>query len=148
MKTDLEVTAWALIGLLVLGVLLFWPAATFDYWQAWTFIAAFSLATVVPNTYLGRTDPAALQRRMHAGPAAEGRVRQKIIILAAFLGLFIMLAFSAFDHRFGWSSVPAAVWRVGLRCGLGSTGGSSESTSVVGSGWCAVAFVIPTASRE
>ncbi len=109
MKSDLEVMTWALIGLVVLGVLLFWPAGTFNYWQAWVFIAVFMLATIVPTMYLGRTDPAALQRRMHAGPLAETRAVQKIIIVGAFLGLFTMLALSAFDHRFGWSPVPAAV---------------------------------------
>jgi protein-S-isoprenylcysteine O-methyltransferase Ste14 len=109
MKTYLKAMSWALIGLVVLCALLFWPEGTFNYWQAWVFIALFMLATIVPSVYLGRTDPAALQRRMHAGPPAETRAVQKIIIVGAFLGLFTMMALSAFDHRFGWLPVPAAV---------------------------------------
>jgi protein-S-isoprenylcysteine O-methyltransferase Ste14 len=105
--------SWALIGLVVLGALLFWPAGTFNYWQAWVFIAVFTLATIVPSMYLGRTDPAALQRRMPGGPRAETRAVQKIIIIGTFLGLFAMTMFSAFDHRFGWSPVPAAVSLLG-----------------------------------
>ena len=113
MKTDLKLWSSALIGLVVLGVMLFWPAGTFNYWQAWVFIAVFTLATIVPSMYFKRTDPAALQRRMHGGPRAETRAVQKLIIIGAFAGLFAMVVFSAFDHRFGWSRVPAAVSLLG-----------------------------------
>lgn len=113
MKTDLKATILALKGFVVLCGLLFWPADTFNYWQAWVFIAVFTCAAIVPSMYLGRTDPAALQRRMDHGPRAETRAVQKIIIVGVFLGLFTMMALSAFDHRFGWSQVPAAVCLIG-----------------------------------
>ena len=38
---------------------------------------------------------------------------QKFIIIGAFLGLFGMTAFSAYDHRVGWSAVPTAVCLIG-----------------------------------
>jgi protein-S-isoprenylcysteine O-methyltransferase Ste14 len=44
---------------------------------------------------------------MRAGPRAEPRTAQKFIITGSFVGLFATMVFSAFDHRFGWSSVPA-----------------------------------------
>jgi protein-S-isoprenylcysteine O-methyltransferase Ste14 len=113
MRTGLKALSWALIGFVVLCTMLFWPAGTFNYWQAWVFIAVFTLATIVPSIYLGRTDPAALQRRMHGGPRAETRAVQKIVIIGALLGLYAMLVFSAFDHRFGWSPVSAAVSLLG-----------------------------------
>jgi protein-S-isoprenylcysteine O-methyltransferase Ste14 len=46
---------------------------------------------------------------MHAGPGAETRTVQKIAVSGAFLSLAAMMVVSAFDHRFGWSSVPTAV---------------------------------------
>lgn len=113
MKTAFKLVASSIIGLIFLGLILFYPAGTFDYWQAWVFIAIFTIATIVPSLYLARTNPAALQRRMHAGPLAEGRTVQKFIIIGAFLGLFAMMAFSAFDHRMGWSSVPEWVCLLG-----------------------------------
>jgi uncharacterized membrane protein len=36
--------------LLVIALLLFVPAGTFDYWQAWAFLAIFGLALI---TFLG-----------------------------------------------------------------------------------------------
>jgi protein-S-isoprenylcysteine O-methyltransferase Ste14 len=112
-KTAFKLAASSAIGLVVLGFILFYPAGTFDYWQAWVFIAIFTIATSVPSLYLVRTNPAALQRRMRGGPLAEGRTVQKFIIIGAFLGLFGMVALSAFDRRFGWSSVPVVICVIG-----------------------------------
>ena len=113
MKTVLRAVVSGLCGLVVLGFVLFYPAGTSHYWQGWVFMAAFLAATIVPSIYLGRTNPAALQRRMRAGPRAETRTVQKFIIIGAFLGVFAMVALSALDHRFGWSSVPTAVVLIG-----------------------------------
>ena len=114
MKTTLQMAVTSLVGLAVFGLLLFWPAGTFDYWQAWAFIAVFSICTLVPSIYLLVSNPAALERRMHAGPAAETRLTQKIVITVAFMLLPAVMVFSALDHRFGWSPAPTAVSVVGL----------------------------------
>lgn len=108
MKTAVRLTASSVFGLATFGVLVFVPAGTLHYWQAWVFIAVFTVTSTVPTIYLARTNPAALRRRMHAGPRAETRTVQKIIMTGSMVDLFAMMAFSAFDHRMGWSTVP--VW--------------------------------------
>jgi protein-S-isoprenylcysteine O-methyltransferase Ste14 len=122
MKTAIRLTASSVFGLIAFGFILFGPAGTFHYWQAWLFIVVFTLASTVPAIYLARTNPAALQRRMRAGPRAETRAAQKFIITGAFLSLLAMMAFSAFDHRMGWSTVPPWVSVLGdalVTAGLG-----------------------------
>ncbi len=122
MKIALQTIASTLIGLAVFGLLVFWPAGTFDYWRGWTFIAVFAAATTIPSLYLAATDPAALRRRMQAGPAAETRPLQKLIISFAFVSLGATIVVSALDFRFGWSSVPAAISVIGdvlVALGLG-----------------------------
>lgn len=122
MHIGLKIFIWGVLGLVVFGALLFGPAGTFDYWQAWVFLAAFVSTTIGPTIYLARNDPAALQRRMRSGPLAEGRTIQKFIVIGAFLGFFAMMVLSACDHRYGWSSVPAAVCVIGdvlVMTGLG-----------------------------
>jgi protein-S-isoprenylcysteine O-methyltransferase Ste14 len=99
----------AVFGVVLLGIALFGSAGTFDYWQAWVFIAVFAVATLVPSFYLAITDPAALQRRMHGGPKNETRGVQKIVITVSVVSLVAVLIISAVDHREGWSHVPTPV---------------------------------------
>ena len=96
-----------------LGLLLFLPAWTFDYWQAWVFIAVFSLCTIALTAYLAIYDPKLLERRMKAGPRAETEPAQKIIVTIAGACFFGVLELVAFDHRFGWSAMPASVALLG-----------------------------------
>jgi protein-S-isoprenylcysteine O-methyltransferase Ste14 len=98
-----------LIGAIGLGVLLFLPAWTLNYWQAWVFIAVFNISTNAIGVYLAIKDPELLERRKKGGPAAEQRPAQKIIISFSFLAFLGVMVFSAFDHRFGWSPVPPFV---------------------------------------
>ena len=109
MKTTLQAATTTIIGFAAFLLMVFWPAGTFDYWQGWAFIAVFAAATTIPSIYLAATNPAALKRRMQAGPAAETRLLQKVIISVAFVSMAAMIMVSALDFRFGWSSVPAAV---------------------------------------
>jgi protein-S-isoprenylcysteine O-methyltransferase Ste14 len=102
-----------LVELVVFGLILFLAAFTFDYWQAWVFLAVFALSTWIPGVYLFRTNPAAHQRRMRGGPAAETRSVQKIIMGSWWLSLAATVVLSALDHRFGWSRVPTAICLVG-----------------------------------
>jgi protein-S-isoprenylcysteine O-methyltransferase Ste14 len=122
MKLAIQAIASGLIGLVVFGLLVFWPAGTFDYWQGWAFIAVFAASTMIPSLYLAAKNPAALERRMQAGPAAETRPLQKLIISFAFVSLGATIVVSALDFRFGWSSVPAAISVIGdvlVALGLG-----------------------------
>lgn len=113
MKLAIQAIGSTLFGLLFFGIGLFLPAWTFAYWQAWVFIAVFTLATMIPSLYLAVTNPAALRRRLNAGPTAETRPVQRIIISATVLLVVAVLVVSALDHRFGWSSVPLSVVWVG-----------------------------------
>jgi protein-S-isoprenylcysteine O-methyltransferase Ste14 len=109
MKIALQTLASGVLGVVFFGVLLFWPAGTLNYWQAWVFIVVFMVATLVPSIYLAVTDPAALQRRMKAGPTAETRIVQKLIITGTIVAVVAVLVLSALDYRFGWSHVPTPV---------------------------------------
>ena len=69
----------SVIGLVVLGILVFVPAGTLAYWQGWVFIIVFALSTNAIGVYLARNDPALLERRMNVGPQAETRPVQKVL---------------------------------------------------------------------
>ena len=79
MKTTLLMLWYTVFSIVFFGVLLFWPAGTFDYWQAWVFIAVFVVGTMIPTIYLAVKYPDAFRRRTHSGPFAESRMAQKLI---------------------------------------------------------------------
>jgi protein-S-isoprenylcysteine O-methyltransferase Ste14 len=114
MKTLVQGAITSLLGIVAFALLVFVPAGTFHYWRGWAFIGVFAAATLIPSVYLAMKNPAALRRRMQAGPAAETRPLQKLIIAVAFVSMGAMIVISALDFRFGWSTVPTAVSVVGL----------------------------------
>jgi protein-S-isoprenylcysteine O-methyltransferase Ste14 len=105
---NLNARAWLALAVLavVMGLLLFVPAGTVHYWQAWVYLSIFSSASVLTTLYLMRKDPALLERRMRGGPTAEKRPAQKFIMLCTSIGFIALLVVPALDHRFGWSTVP------------------------------------------
>jgi protein-S-isoprenylcysteine O-methyltransferase Ste14 len=113
MKIGLQVTTTSLIGLALIGLALFWPAGTFDYWQAWVFLGIFVVLSVIYTVYVGVKNPEVLRRRMNAGPTHESRPVQKVVSSGVVLTFFALLVVSGFDHRFGWSNVPTTVALVG-----------------------------------
>ena len=113
MKIVLQSLASVVFGFVFFGLALFWPAGTFHYWQAWVFIFVFIFATMGPSIYLAVKMPDALQRRMKVGPFAETRPLQKVIMAGTIFSVAAVLVLSAFDHRFGWSTVPTAVVVIG-----------------------------------
>jgi protein-S-isoprenylcysteine O-methyltransferase Ste14 len=121
-KTIRKILVFGLVELVAFGLMLFLPAGTLNYWQAWVFLVVVALAAWIPSVYLLRTNPVVLERRMRGGPAAETRMVQKVVIGGLYLSLAAMVVVSVLDHRFGWSPVPPAICLVGdvlVAVGLG-----------------------------
>jgi protein-S-isoprenylcysteine O-methyltransferase Ste14 len=121
-KTIPKMLVFGLVELVVFGLILFFPAGTFDYWQAWVFLVVVVLSAWIPTIYLQRKNPVVLERRMRGGPAAETRTAQKVVVGGLYLSLAAMVVVSVLDHRFGWSPVPTAICLVGdvlVAVGLG-----------------------------
>ena len=108
-----SLTTQAFVGLLqlvlILAVLLFLPALSLNYWQAWVFLAVYFSASILIILYLLISDRQLLERRMRGGPLAEKEVTQKIVMLFASIGFVALLVVPALDRRFGWSQMPTGV---------------------------------------
>lgn len=111
MKSILKMLVSGFFIMAVLWLLLFAPAGTLNYWQAWLFFAMLVICSWISSIYLMRKAPAVLERRM---PAPETRRVQKTLARAALFFWFAMIVVSALDHRFGWSTVPISITAIGF----------------------------------
>ena len=100
--------AWPrqLVFLIFMAAVLFVPAGTLNFWQAWLFLAVFAACTVMVGLYFVMHDPALVERRMKVGPVAEQEPRQRLILSLLLAGLLLMLIVPGFDRRWHWSNVP------------------------------------------
>jgi protein-S-isoprenylcysteine O-methyltransferase Ste14 len=112
---DLNKKAFA--GLLqffiVLAALLFLPAWTLHYWQAWVFLAVFFVSVLGVTLYVMKNDPKLMERRLRSGPVAEREGTQKVIQTLAAIAFIAVIVVPPIDHRFGWSTLPMQVAIVG-----------------------------------
>jgi len=91
---------------LFLGLLVFLPAWSFDYWQAWLYIAIFSASVSAVTLATLRHDPALMARRLAVGAAAEPERSQQIIQgITGALSCAIFIAAGG-EHRWHGVSVP------------------------------------------
>jgi protein-S-isoprenylcysteine O-methyltransferase Ste14 len=98
---------------IVLGLTIFLPAWTLDYWQAWILVAIFFACTLAVTLYLMKNDPKLLERRVKAGVGSEQERSQNIIQAFAAVVFIAIFVVSALDHRFGWSIVPLSLIALG-----------------------------------
>ena len=93
-------------GLLLVGVLLFIPAGSLKYWQAWLLICILFVPMFIAGLIMMQKSPGLLRKRLNA---REEEGEQKEVVL--FSGLMFLAAFvlAGFNWRFGWIPLPKAV---------------------------------------
>jgi protein-S-isoprenylcysteine O-methyltransferase Ste14 len=92
--------------IVILALLLFLPAWSLNYWEAWVFLLVFSVSVLMITLYFLKKDPTLIESRLKVGPAAEQEKSQKIIQTLASIFFIMPFITASLDHRFGWSSVP------------------------------------------
>lgn len=101
-----QVAVRLLAGIPVLMLLLFLPAGTWNYWQAWVYLAVLFTPMLFALVYMLKVAPDLLERRMRA---REKESVQKGIITVSLVYFLVVFMLPGLDQRFGWSDVPTAV---------------------------------------
>lgn len=102
-----------MIGIPILIGLLFLPAGTWAYREAWFYLLTLLIPMSLILVYFLKKDPALLIRRMKTG---EKEPTQKLIVRLALIPFLLAFILPGLDHRFGWSSVPDPVVAVATVC--------------------------------
>ena len=84
----------------------FLPAGTWNYWQAWVYLAILFIPMFFAMFYLLKNNPELLERRMRM---KEKRSGQKQVVGISLIFLLLAFLLPGFDKRFGWSIVPIEV---------------------------------------
>jgi protein-S-isoprenylcysteine O-methyltransferase Ste14 len=92
--------------LLTVSVLLFLPAWSWHFREAWAFLPVFFIPQFLTALYLLKRDPGLLQRRIKGGFINESRACQKVFMLAVELSMASLFLVAGLDYRFNWSHVP------------------------------------------
>ncbi len=90
-------------GFIVVSLLLFIPAGTLSYWNAWLFIAVLFIPMLIVGIILMIKNPDLLRKRLNA---KEKETEQKAVIL--FSGFMFVAGFiiSGLNYRFQWLILP------------------------------------------
>ncbi len=86
-----------------MGLMLFLPAGSFGYWQAWIYCGVIFIPVFFVVFYFLKKDPELLERRMRMRETEE---KQKTIIKFAYIFFFIGFIIPGLDYRYHWSDVP------------------------------------------
>ena len=103
MKLVINALTKFLLGAVLLGVLIFLPAGTIEYFGGWLFMGVLFVPMFIIGVVMLIKSPELLKKRLDS---KEKRGKQKGVV--ALSGLMFPSGFllSSFDFRYGWSKVP------------------------------------------
>ena len=91
------------VGIILLGLLLFLPAKTFNYPQAWLFMGLLFIPMLIMGIVLFVRSPALLEKRLNN---KEKQKAQKGVLALSGLMFPVGFVLSSLDFRNSWSTVP------------------------------------------
>jgi uncharacterized membrane protein YbhN (UPF0104 family) len=103
--TKLKAYLVPLIIMIVIGIVLFLPAGTLRFWEAWIYWLEITIVTFFITAYFLKRSPELLSRRLKYKENDTTKKPPGILNLF-FVGYFI----PGIDFRFHWSNVP--IWIV------------------------------------
>ena len=101
----LQAIAKLLLGVVLVALLLFLPAGTWHYWNAWLLLGILFIPMVIAGIFMMLKSPELLKKRLNA---KESETEQKTVI--ALSGIMFLAAFvtAGLNFRFQWLILPKA----------------------------------------
>lgn len=95
-------------GVVVIGILIFLPAGTFDYWNAWLFMGILFIPMFFAGIVLMIKNPKLLEKRLRA---KEQQPEQSLVIKLSGLMFVMGFVIAGLNFRFQWIVLPDwALW--------------------------------------
>lgn len=109
-KLFFEAIIKIIFGILLVGLLIFLPAGTLNYFNGWLLCGILFIPMLIVGIVLMIKSPELLKRRLSA---KEKIGEQKIVILLSLLMFICGFVLAGLDFRFGWIKLPNFVSIIG-----------------------------------
>ena len=97
-----------LLGVAILGLLIFLPAGSFHYWQGWLLMGILFVPMFIAGLVMMFKNPELLQKRLNA---KEQEKEQKTVVVLSGLLFIVAFILAGLNWRFQWLVLPDwAVW--------------------------------------
>lgn len=106
LKLFVQALSKFLLGVVVVGALLFLPAGTFDYWNAWLLMGVLFIPMFIAGIVMMARNPSLLRSRLSA--KEEQNDQRQVVALSG--SMFIVgFVIAGLGYRFGWFVLPTWV---------------------------------------
>ena len=95
-----------LLGLIIVSSILFIPAGSINYWNAWLFIGVLFIPMFIIGIVLMIKDPELLRKRLNA---KENENEQKKVVLLSSIMFLSSFIIAGLNYRFNWVEMPKIV---------------------------------------
>lgn len=95
-----------LLGIVIVGLLIFLPAGTYKYIYGWLFMGVLFIPMFIAGIIMMIKNPALLEKRLDA---KETRNKQSIIIKLSGLMFITGFIVAGLDYRYKWLGIPSII---------------------------------------
>lgn len=97
------------LGVVIIGLLLFLPAGTFEFWNAWLFMGLLFIPMFLVGLVLWLKDKELLRKRLNG---KEKQKEQKNVLLLTVVIFIASFVIAGLDFKYNWSRLP--LWAISV----------------------------------
>lgn len=95
-----------ILGVLIVGILLFIPANSFNYWNGWLFMGLLFIPMFIAGIVLMIKNPELLKKRLDV---KEKESEQKLVIFCSSIMFISGFIIAGLNYRYSWTMLPNIV---------------------------------------
>ena len=95
-----------ILGVVIIGLLIFVPANTINYWNGWLFMGLLFIPMFIAGLFMMAKSPELLRKRLNA---KEKENEQKQVVKLSGLMFLAGFIIAGLNYRFGWILIPKSI---------------------------------------
>ena len=95
-----------ILGVVIIGLLIFVPANTINYWNGWLFMGLLFIPMFIAGLFMMIKSPELLRKRLNA---KEKENEQKLVVKLSGLMFLVGFIIAGLNYRYSWILIPNSV---------------------------------------